>query len=133
MKRPLSPTHLLENGVMCAPFGSYVEGEEPGTGHAHSHQEKKMLPFSLCEVCNIQLNSAAQAQVHYNGKSHLKRVKQLSNGEVPMATGPATLSTISEKWGSCANGSEDSLINRLRVGRTAWQTAETSAEFEETP
>ncbi|NWS31015.1 Z385B protein, partial [Polioptila caerulea] len=46
-------------------------------------KEKKKILFSFCEVCNIQLNSAAQAQVHYNGKSHLKRVKQLNNGKLP--------------------------------------------------
>ncbi|NWR64849.1 Z385B protein, partial [Bucorvus abyssinicus] len=54
-------------------------------------KEKKMILFSFCEVCNIQLNSAAQAQVHYNGKSHLKRVKQLNNGKVPTSTAPGTL------------------------------------------
>uniref|UniRef100_A0A8D2BTX4 U1-type domain-containing protein n=1 Tax=Sus scrofa TaxID=9823 RepID=A0A8D2BTX4_PIG len=46
-------------------------------------KEKKKILFSFCEVCNIQLNSAAQAQVHYNGKSHRKRVKQLSDGQPP--------------------------------------------------
>ncbi|KAI1899491.1 hypothetical protein AGOR_G00062350 [Albula goreensis] len=91
MKRPLSPTHLLENGGMCAPFSTYTEAKETRNGHTHLQlqQEKKKLLFSLCEVCNIQLNSAAQAQVHYNGKSHLKRVKQLNNGEVPPASGPS--------------------------------------------
>ncbi|XP_011899265.1 PREDICTED: zinc finger protein 385D isoform X2 [Cercocebus atys] len=43
-------------------------------------REKKHTNFTLCNVCNIQLNSAAQAQIHYNGKSHQKRLKQLSNG-----------------------------------------------------
>uniref|UniRef100_A0A3P8RUY2 Zinc finger protein 385B n=1 Tax=Amphiprion percula TaxID=161767 RepID=A0A3P8RUY2_AMPPE len=33
--------------------------------------------YSLCEVCNLQLTSAAQAQLHYNGRSHLRRVRQL--------------------------------------------------------
>ncbi|KAG7464067.1 hypothetical protein MATL_G00183430 [Megalops atlanticus] len=89
MKRPLSPTHLLENGRIRLPFGGCGDLKEPANGHADlgRHQEKKKLLFSLCEVCNIQLNSAAQAQVHYNGKSHLKRVKQLNNGEVPAAGG----------------------------------------------
>ncbi|NXY69105.1 Z385B protein, partial [Glareola pratincola] len=54
-------------------------------------KEKKKILFSFCEVCNIQLNSAAQAQVHYNGKSHLKRVKQLNNGKLPTSTAPGTL------------------------------------------
>ncbi|KAF6362429.1 zinc finger protein 385B [Rhinolophus ferrumequinum] len=44
-------------------------------------KEKKKILFSFCDVCNIQLNSAAQAQVHYNGKSHRKRVKQLNDGQ----------------------------------------------------
>lgn len=37
--------------------------------------------YSLCKVCNLQLTSAGQAQVHYNGKSHLRRVRQLQAGE----------------------------------------------------
>lgn len=54
-------------------------------------KEKKKILFSFCEVCNIQLNSAAQAQVHYNGKSHRKRVKQLSDGQPPPAQGSGPL------------------------------------------
>ncbi|KFR04912.1 Zinc finger protein 385B, partial [Opisthocomus hoazin] len=45
-------------------------------------REKKHQSFTLCEVCNIQLNSAAQAQIHYNGKSHQKRLKQLNKGKM---------------------------------------------------
>ncbi|XP_040603584.1 zinc finger protein 385D isoform X1 [Mesocricetus auratus] len=45
-----------------------------------TEREKKYSKFTLCSVCNIQLNSAAQAQIHYNGKSHQKRLKQLANG-----------------------------------------------------
>ncbi|MFT7799593.1 zinc finger protein 385B isoform X1 [Arapaima gigas] len=85
MKRPLSPTRLLDNGRLCLPLATCVELQDAADRHAELQQEKKKLLFSLCEVCNIQLNSAAQAQVHYNGKSHLKRVKQLNNGELPQA------------------------------------------------
>ncbi|KAG7237112.1 hypothetical protein INR49_032796, partial [Caranx melampygus] len=46
-------------------------------------RERKQRSYTLCEVCNIQLNSAAQAQIHYNGKSHQKRLKQISNGKTP--------------------------------------------------
>lgn len=105
MKRPLSPTHLLENGRLCLPFAACLDLEEAGDGAAAGTaelrltQEKKKLLFSLCEVCNIQLNSAAQAQVHYNGKSHLKRVKQLNNGELPPAGAPANLITPSSSSG----------------------------------
>uniref|UniRef100_A0A3B3QE68 Zinc finger protein 385B n=1 Tax=Paramormyrops kingsleyae TaxID=1676925 RepID=A0A3B3QE68_9TELE len=79
-----------------------ITGNEAGDGAAELRltQEKKKLLFSLCEVCNIQLNSAAQAQVHYNGKSHLKRVKQLNNGELPPAGSPANPITSSSSSGS---------------------------------
>ncbi|KFO97528.1 Zinc finger protein 385C, partial [Calypte anna] len=58
-------------------------------------REKKHQSFTLCEVCNIQLNSAAQAQIHYNGKSHQKRLKQLNKGKMPAAQGPPTLTLLS--------------------------------------
>lgn len=31
-----------------------------------------------CETCNITLNSEQQAQQHYSGKNHLKKVRQAS-------------------------------------------------------
>uniref|UniRef100_A0A8C6SDY6 Zinc finger protein 385C n=1 Tax=Neogobius melanostomus TaxID=47308 RepID=A0A8C6SDY6_9GOBI len=48
---------------------------------------RKLRSYTLCEVCNIQLNSAAQAQIHYNGKAHQKRLKQISHGKIPGGTG----------------------------------------------
>lgn len=50
-------------------------------------REKRHSNFTLCSVCNIQLNSAAQAQIHYNGKSHQKRLKQLTNGTLKNDSG----------------------------------------------
>ncbi|XP_075335292.1 zinc finger protein 385B isoform X2 [Odontesthes bonariensis] len=87
MKTPLSPSQLLESGQIFA-FGgmcqelmdtptpatislSIQQNSSPGQGGA----------YSLCEVCNLQLTSAAQAQLHYNGRSHLRRVRQLQSGE----------------------------------------------------
>lgn len=48
--------------------------------------------YSLCEVCNLQLTSDAQAQVHYNGKSHLRRLRQLQAGEAVLQS-PGTLTS----------------------------------------
>ncbi|NXQ89045.1 Z385C protein, partial [Nyctibius grandis] len=64
-------------------------------------REKKHQSFTLCEVCNIQLNSAAQAQIHYNGKSHQKRLKQLNKGKVPAAQGSGPSASPA---GSCCPG-----------------------------
>ncbi|NWY70512.1 Z385C protein, partial [Erithacus rubecula] len=59
----------------------------PSQPEQRMKREKKHQSFTLCEVCNIQLNSAAQAQIHYNGKSHQKRLKQLNKGKMPAAPG----------------------------------------------
>ncbi|XP_065434021.1 zinc finger protein 385C isoform X7 [Chrysemys picta bellii] len=82
MKRPLSLSHPAENRLHpVEPAGSQSE--------QRVKREKKHQSFTLCEVCNIQLNSAAQAQIHYNGKSHQKRLKQLRKGKVPAGQGPS--------------------------------------------
>ncbi|GAB1296836.1 Zinc finger protein 385C [Apodemus speciosus] len=65
MKRPLSP----------APS----ESSKP-------KRERKRPSYTLCDVCNIQLNSAAQAQVHCGGRAHQRRLRQLSLGKT--STGP---------------------------------------------
>ncbi|XP_009992498.1 PREDICTED: zinc finger protein 385C [Chaetura pelagica] len=78
MKRPLSPSHPPESGVRLLEMGSCL----PSQPEQRMKREKKHQSFTLCEVCNIQLNSAAQAQIHYNGKSHQKRLKQLNKGKI---------------------------------------------------
>ncbi|XP_066468457.1 zinc finger protein 385B isoform X2 [Tiliqua scincoides] len=94
MKRPVSPDHIFEDGIMN-PSALLRGFEEKGLRSDRPayqlSKEKKKILFSFCEVCNIQLNSATQAQVHYNGKSHLKRVKQLNNGKLPSNTTTSTL------------------------------------------
>nr|XP_055145866.1 zinc finger protein 385B isoform X3 [Symphalangus syndactylus] len=86
MRYSLSPDNHLEDGIMN--MANFLRGfEEKGIKNDRPEdqlsKEKKQILFSFCEVCNIQLNSAAQAQVHSNGKSHRKRVKQLSDGQPP--------------------------------------------------
>uniref|UniRef100_A0A663DSY6 C2H2-type domain-containing protein n=1 Tax=Aquila chrysaetos chrysaetos TaxID=223781 RepID=A0A663DSY6_AQUCH len=83
MKRPLSPSHNPENGVRLVEAASCPLSQP----EQRMKREKKHQSFTLCEVCNIQLNSAAQAQIHYNGKSHQKRLKQLNKGKMPAAQG----------------------------------------------
>ncbi|XP_015741130.2 zinc finger protein 385C isoform X1 [Coturnix japonica] len=85
MKRPLSPSHSPENSLQLVEVTSCP----PGPPEQRMKREKKHQSFTLCEVCNIQLNSAAQAQIHYNGKSHQKRLKQLNKGKMPAAQGPS--------------------------------------------
>ncbi|KAK2526278.1 hypothetical protein Q9966_010868 [Columba livia] len=87
MKKPWSPDLPVDNQSYNSDFTSVPdrEGEKElaldGT-EEKKEREKKHTNFTLCNVCNIQLNSAAQAQIHYNGKSHQKRLKQLSNGNL---------------------------------------------------
>ncbi|CAL8302854.1 unnamed protein product [Merluccius merluccius] len=60
-----------------------VGGGALASMHHRAKRERKQRSYTLCDVCNIQLNSPAQAQIHYNGKSHQKRLKQISNGKIP--------------------------------------------------
>lgn len=110
MKRPFSPSALpsteLDRRGFVAGLEMQMDGEagsetqdegaapdEQSPGGAlpsalhRPKRERKHRSYTLCEVCNIQLNSAAQAQIHYNGKSHQKRLKQISNGKIPSNTG----------------------------------------------
>ncbi|NWY47474.1 Z385C protein, partial [Sylvia atricapilla] len=73
--------HSPESAVQLAEEASCP----PSQPEQRMKREKKHQSFTLCEVCNIQLNSAAQAQIHYNGKSHQKRLKQLNKGKMPAA------------------------------------------------
>lgn len=92
MKKPWSPDLPVDNQSYNSDFTSVPdrEGEKElaldGT-EEKKEREKKHTNFTLCNVCNIQLNSAAQAQIHYNGKSHQKRLKQLSNGNLKSDNG----------------------------------------------
>ncbi|XP_074981850.1 zinc finger protein 385D isoform X3 [Caretta caretta] len=87
MKKPWSPDVPHGNHSYTPGFPSVPDRESetelaPDDSEAKEEKEKKHTNFTLCNVCNIQLNSAAQAQIHYNGKSHQKRLKQLSNGNL---------------------------------------------------
>ncbi|TFK14567.1 proto-oncogene tyrosine-protein kinase ROS [Platysternon megacephalum] len=104
MKHPISPDQIFEDGIMNP--STFLRGfEEKGLRNDRPDyqlsKEKKKILFSFCEVCNIQLNSAAQAQVHYNGKSHLKRVKQLNNGKLPTNTTTGTLFASTSTGSTC--------------------------------
>lgn len=43
--------------------------------------KRKQRTLTLCEVCNIRLNSSAQAQVHYKGKTHQRRLRQANKAK----------------------------------------------------
>ncbi|XP_013908181.1 PREDICTED: zinc finger protein 385C isoform X1 [Thamnophis sirtalis] len=86
MKRPLTPFHSPGSGICGSLAENSCIGSPP---EQRSKREKKHPSFTLCEVCNIQLNSAVQAQIHFNGKSHQKRLKHLNKGKVLSSAGPA--------------------------------------------
>ncbi|XP_059784225.1 zinc finger protein 385B isoform X5 [Balaenoptera ricei] len=118
MKYSLSPDNYPEDGIMN--MATFLRGfEDKGIKNDRPEdqlsKEKKKILFSFCEVCNIQLNSAAQAQVHYNGKSHRKRVKQLSDGQPPppaQGSGPplANPSTYASTGSTCHSTTLPALV-----------------------
>ncbi|XP_069589323.1 zinc finger protein 385B isoform X2 [Ranitomeya imitator] len=113
MKRSLSPDYGQENGRMSAAmFLRCFEEKVTWTDRTDCpfSSEKKKILYSLCEVCNIQLNSAAQAQIHYNGKSHLKRVKQLNNGKLPTNTSSGSLLVSATGGSTCHTAALPALV-----------------------
>lgn len=115
MKYSFSPDNYSEDGIMnMATFlrGFEEKGIKSDRPEDQLSKEKKKILFSFCEVCNIQLNSAAQAQVHYNGKSHRKRVKQLSDGQPPppaQGPGPLLASPSPSASASASTGRQEGL------------------------
>ncbi|XP_051570630.1 zinc finger protein 385D-like [Myxocyprinus asiaticus] len=84
VKRPFSP---VEDGTLTEQIGQegvssdvaeFTRQDGP-LANPRPKRERKHRSYTLCEVCNIQLNSAAQAQIHYNGKTHQKRLKHINN------------------------------------------------------
>ncbi|XP_036964499.1 zinc finger protein 385B isoform X1 [Acanthopagrus latus] len=92
MKTPLSPSQLLESGQIFAFSGMCQELMDRSTATSISLSVQQTASpgqggaYSLCEVCNLQLTSSSQAQIHYNGRSHLRRVRQLQAGETGQQT-----------------------------------------------
>ncbi|XP_023099260.2 zinc finger protein 385C isoform X6 [Herpailurus yagouaroundi] len=80
MKRPLSPS---PPGEKEPPTSGATECPPRPPELPKPKRERKRPSYTLCDVCNIQLNSAAQAQVHCGGRAHQRRLRQLSLGKTP--------------------------------------------------
>ncbi|XP_032313086.1 zinc finger protein 385C isoform X3 [Camelus ferus] len=88
MKRPLSPSPPAEKEP---PVSGAAECPPRPPEPPKPKRERKRPSYTLCDVCNIQLNSAAQAQVHCGGRAHQRRLRQLSVGKTPAGpAGPAS-------------------------------------------
>ncbi|XP_037056534.1 zinc finger protein 385C isoform X2 [Peromyscus leucopus] len=87
MKRPLSPS---PSGEKEPPTTAAPECPPHSPESSKPKRERKRPSYTLCDVCNIQLNSAAQAQVHCGGRAHQRRLRQLSLGKTSTGPGPAS-------------------------------------------
>ncbi|XP_055476368.1 zinc finger protein 385C isoform X3 [Psammomys obesus] len=87
MKRPLSPS---PSGEKEPPTTAASECPPHSPESSKPKRERKRPSYTLCDVCNIQLNSAAQAQVHCGGRAHQRRLRQLSLGKTSTPAGPAS-------------------------------------------
>lgn len=90
-----------EEGVVLGEQPGPVGGALPSSDHSRPKRERKQRSYTVCDVCNIQLNSPAQAQIHYNGKSHQKRLKQISNGKIQHGNTGRTSHPLSALFCSC--------------------------------
>lgn len=55
------------------------EEKRASEGHRPKRERRQNCnSATLCQVCNIQLNSRAQAQIHYRGKTHQRKLRRLA-------------------------------------------------------
>lgn len=81
MKRPKKIEWMDSN-----PPTKSKEGEEENEGvrrvrigfKAKRERRQGSSSATMCQVCNIRLNSSAQAQIHYKGKTHQRRLRRLA-------------------------------------------------------
>uniref|UniRef100_A0A3Q1DGR7 C2H2-type domain-containing protein n=2 Tax=Amphiprion ocellaris TaxID=80972 RepID=A0A3Q1DGR7_AMPOC len=86
MKRPKSSNWLDSSPPPKCEDGRDEEEEEEddkerrvGMGiKAKRERRQGSGSATVCQVCNIQLNSSAQAQIHYRGKTHQRRLRRLA-------------------------------------------------------
>lgn len=86
MKRPKSPDWMDSSSppkIQQAREEEEEEEDEEDRRVAAGHRAKRerrqgSSSATMCQVCNIQLNSSAQAQIHYRGKTHQRRLRRLA-------------------------------------------------------
>lgn len=55
------------------------EEKRASEGHGPKRERRQSCNTAiLCQVCHIQLNSRAQAQIHYRGKTHQRKLRRLA-------------------------------------------------------
>lgn len=86
MKRPKSPD-WLDSSLPPKSQEEQEEEEEDDdeeerkvvAGHRAKRERRQASgSATMCQVCNIQLNSSAQALIHYRGKTHQRRLRRLA-------------------------------------------------------
>ncbi|XP_067344877.1 zinc finger protein 385B-like isoform X2 [Channa argus] len=86
MNHPKSPDWLDSSPPPKSQEGQEEEEEEEdeeerrvGAGHRTKRERRRVSgSTTVCQVCNIKLNSSAQAQIHYKGKTHQRRLRRLA-------------------------------------------------------
>ncbi|XP_029383884.1 zinc finger protein 385C-like [Echeneis naucrates] len=67
------------------------------TGYRVKRERRQSSSATMCQVCNIRLNSSAQAQIHYKGKTHQRRLRRLAKA---VSTGALSQSQVHPLLGS---------------------------------
>ncbi|XP_040032904.2 zinc finger protein 385C isoform X1 [Gasterosteus aculeatus] len=104
MKRPKSPDEGRPAEGQRGQGEDMEEEDEEERKGAAVHRAKRerrqgCSTATMCRVCNIQLNSNAQAQIHYRGKTHQRRLRRLAKA---VSTGTLSQSQVHPLLGSLA-------------------------------
>ncbi|XP_073531039.1 zinc finger matrin-type protein 3 isoform X2 [Phyllobates terribilis] len=89
------PPHSDRRPALASPPPSLEITQEEVVGQDPS-LEDLCKPLS-CKLCNVTLNSAQQAQAHYQGKNHSKKLRNYSASSSCPASSRHTLHTVSSE------------------------------------
>ncbi|XP_047233826.1 zinc finger protein 385D-like isoform X2 [Girardinichthys multiradiatus] len=86
MKHPKKNKWMDSNLPTKSKEGQEEEEEEEHDGvrrvrvgfRAKRERQQSSSSATMCQVCTIRLNSSAQAQIHYRGKTHQRRLRRLA-------------------------------------------------------
>ncbi|KAK2869199.1 hypothetical protein Q7C36_001070 [Tachysurus vachellii] len=81
--KPSPHLQLFPNPAITAPLGSSpipTENEFQATGSDQDIALEELCRPLYCKLCNVTLNSPQQAQAHYQGKNHSKKLRNFYAG-----------------------------------------------------
>ncbi|XP_058494245.1 zinc finger matrin-type protein 3 [Solea solea] len=122
IQSPVSGLIPLQHPVQAAPASEQLQGEGSPLGMEEQEDSlglEELCKPLYCKLCNVTLNSAQQAQAHYQGKNHSKKLRNFYAGsqQPPAIRIPEALDASGQS--ALNSGSNDSDAGRQALYKGA--------------